>query len=178
MVDENVMTLLQQAVEAPSLAVAKSLVSAALVLLGEADSAKPPLPAQNDLPVIWGRDGLTGTDDPRMESASTHRMVDGKVEGVHLQVHVLPQTRYRIQSVEVIGESMAGGRTIAWVKQPSMEDVGLFMGYGGKTEELSNPLRHGAGQEIVVANPFNPPDRKSTRLNSSHEFVSRMPSSA
>ena len=30
----------------------------------------------------------------------------------------------------------------------------------------------------IVFRPQRPPDRKSTRLNSSHEFVSRMPSSA
>ena len=36
------------------------------------------------------------------------------------------------------------------------------------------PLR-AAGGEVRV---FNPPDRKSTRLNSSHSSVSRMPSSA
>ena len=32
--------------------------------------------------------------------------------------------------------------------------------------------------EIVMATYHDSPDRKSTRLNSSHEFVSRMPSSA
>ena len=32
--------------------------------------------------------------------------------------------------------------------------------------------------EIFGKNVFNESDRKSTRLNSSHEFVSRMPSSA
>ena len=34
-----------------------------------------------------------------------------------------------------------------------------------------------AGQDVVDLGMGNP-DRKSTRLNSSHEFVSRMPSSA
>ena len=48
----------------------------------------------------------------------------------------------------------------------------------------SQPIKD--GEEIlgkltkvkVVKNKVAPPDRKSTRLNSSHEFVSRMPSSA
>ena len=38
---------------------------------------------------------------------------------------------------------------------------------------------HGAGQRVAVhANPAEPGDRKSTRLNSSHAIPSRMPSSA
>ena len=34
------------------------------------------------------------------------------------------------------------------------------------------------GRNVVLDKKFGAPDRKSTRLNSSHEFVSRMPSSA
>ena len=34
------------------------------------------------------------------------------------------------------------------------------------------------GAKVILCSHLGKPDRKSTRLNSSHEFVSRMPSSA
>ena len=34
------------------------------------------------------------------------------------------------------------------------------------------------GRDVFIVQPTSPPDRKSTRLNSSHEWISRMPSSA
>ena len=34
------------------------------------------------------------------------------------------------------------------------------------------------GGSLIIMSHMGKPDRKSTRLNSSHEFVSRMPSSA
>ena len=38
--------------------------------------------------------------------------------------------------------------------------------------------KHSAGYDISTSETITIQDRKSTRLNSSHEFVSRMPSSA
>ena len=53
--------------------------------------------------------------------------------------------------------------------------VGRLVQAEGYDGELS-PAQWMALRYFARANPFS--DRKSTRLNSSHEFVSRMPSSA
>ena len=61
---------------------------------------------------------------------------------------------------------------------------------GGGVSGQAGALRHGIARALLLASEDNrpilkkagfltrDPDRKSTRLNSSHEFVSRMPSSA
>ena len=53
-------------------------------------------------------------------------------------------------------------------------------GYRGEREDLSGPavkeIMEAAGYEVVSVDVL--PDRKSTRLNSSHIQKSRMPSSA
>ena len=44
--------------------------------------------------------------------------------------------------------------------------------------ELAKTYQVRSGEEIMDWSHGQPPDRKSTRLNSSHEWISRMPSSA
>ena len=69
-----------------------------------------------------------------------------------------------------------------FVEAAVFRDVGGFPAnvYAGEEIELSrllrrSPLARGRSRVILASNPL---DRKSTRLNSSHEWISRMPSSA
>ena len=58
----------------------------------------------------------------------------------------------------------------------ALENVDLHIGFG-RIVGLLGPNGSGKTTLIKLANGLLQ-DRKSTRLNSSHEFVSRMPSSA
>ena len=56
----------------------------------------------------------------------------------------------------------------------SIEDVAMWYPYKGKDKAKAT----GKKNWIKAVDGVSLSDRKSTRLNSSHEFVSRMPSSA
>ena len=47
-----------------------------------------------------------------------------------------------------------------------------------ETGDMNYTLRRKSGGEKLKVKKYSPRDRKSTRLNSSHEWISRMPSSA
>ena len=68
-------------------------------------------------------------------------------------------------------ETVAAPRTY-WV--PEREDITIY----GILAALSDPTRLGIVRAIAERDECCPLDRKSTRLNSSHTSVSRMPSSA
>ena len=68
---------------------------------------------------------------------------------------IMPQYRSRTTTH---GRNMAGARS-------------LWRATGMKDGDFGKPI-------IAIANSFTQLDRKSTRLNSSHSSVSRMPSSA
>ena len=75
-------------------------------------------------------------------------------------------TRIMPAKFVLIGSGLAGGLLAAYLGRRGY-DVDLY-------ERRADP-REG---NIVGGRSINLADRKSTRLNSSHEFVSRMPSSA
>lgn len=126
---------------------------------GGSDENSPVNPVRpTEQAVIWGRDGLSGTGDPRRPSASHHEVREGLVTAVHTQVHVLPEKAYRCTSVSVIDEQSAGGRHVAYVGQVGgAETVALFTGYGGGLT-FDNTLYHAAREEVVIDGGFDPPD--------------------
>ena len=90
-------------------------------------------------------------------------------------------------------ELAEAGYTSLWLPPPSKGSGGLSVGYdcydgfdlGSKNQRDSYSTRYGTEAELLhmmeVAHRFGIRvylDRKSTRLNSSHEWISRMPSSA
>ena len=65
-------------------------------------------------------------------------------------------------------------KTIALLGQPNSGKSSLFNGLTGSRQHVGN----WPGKTVERKDGSFVQDRKSTRLNSSHEFVSRMPSSA
>ena len=55
---------------------------------------------------------------------------------------------------------------------------GMGSRMGVLTSEHPKCMTEISGRETILSRQLSQIDRKSTRLNSSHEFVSRMPSSA
>ena len=68
------------------------------------------------------------------------------------------------------------GEKFARLKAQNKKALVTFVTAGDPTREITVPLMHAmvkSGVDVIELG-----DRKSTRLNSSHESVSRMPSSA
>ena len=77
---------------------------------------------------------------------------------------------------EIIDELIRQGRSFAMYRNPGEEEPHFLMQTCGEVH-LIRKMEDLNGRTGFVIAPFRV-DRKSTRLNSSHEFVSRMPSSA
>ena len=79
------------------------------------------------------------------------------------------------------GAAPSRTKTGAWATGASNIDgrpLCLFQASHSITSEMENTPHRRARRMSVIRASFRKSDRKSTRLNSSHEFVSRMPSSA
>ena len=61
---------------------------------------------------------------------------------------------------------------------PVMEGSVVFNPASGDNNVFTNNIQSQFNQDVFINRNLSVSDRKSTRLNSSHEFVSRMPSSA
>lgn len=88
-------------------------------------------------PVVYGQNGYTDDGDPRGQSARGHAEKDGKVTGLHVNIHTLPDTKYRCTDVTVLSEDQSEGQTVVKIKVTDKagrvvrEWVALATGYGG-----------------------------------------------
>ena len=79
---------------------------------------------------------------------------------------------YKRRVIDIKSESFCGAK---WY------NATIWLG-SGQTTSCHHPLPHAIDPDAIKKNPSaihnTQKDRKSTRLNSSHEWISRMPSSA
>lgn len=120
--------------------------------------------------VIYGKGGMAGGDDPRQESARGHKQdANGKIIGMHVNVHVLPNTLYRCTNVAVISEEASKGQTVCFVSVKNKngqvaanERVVLATGYNGEVDKWDAILDPGNGnipvQHMLSGAGFNPPN--------------------
>ena len=85
--------------------------------------------------------------------------------------------KVRVESVLL---SVAGGRLQGQLIEAAADIRGNTVTSADISRVTSTGMHHatGVGRTVLHALPVGYSDRKSTRLNSSHEFVTRMPSSA
>lgn len=88
------------------------------------------------------------------ENTKQLRFENGLVTGIQLFIEEDSQSKYKVTELELIDETTAQGRTIAYCDSPSQ----LYLCYpyrrGYKNFENEIPV----GKEVVIANGFNPND--------------------
>lgn len=120
-------------------------------------------------PVVYGQSGYTDSADPRGVSARGHAQEGGKVTGLHVNVHTLPETKYRCTGVLVLTEDQSQGQTVVSVKVADREGrlvrewVALATGYGGGLNfdhvQASNGYKTDGSTELDLSGvTFMPPN--------------------
>ena len=125
------------------------------------------------------------TTVPRLELIGVSKSYNSLKANDQIHLKVMPG-----QIHAVLGENGAGKSTLMKIIYGAVKaDQGSLV-WNGKEESIDSPSmarKLGIGmvyqhfslfETLTVAENIYLGDRKSTRLNSSHEFVSRMPSSA
>ena len=133
-------------------------------------SGETPVPEPTqEKPVIYGKDGYTDGRDPRDDTAKGHRQdSNGKITGIHVNVHTLPDIRFRCTSVQVMSEEKSMGQTVCYVTVKNRagviqcnERVVLATGYnGGLTFDAILDAGNGnvPVEHMLSGGPFNPPN--------------------
>ena len=135
---------------------------------------QPPLMPQRRLTVIFASDmGLCGAYLPMLRKAAL-----SKVSGPCVIIGRKAQS-WRMPDAEVIAGSTAQLSALAARIEPA--DTAVHVLYTARINALSAEVKMVKIWPLPMADPHvlqEPEDRKSTRLNSSHRSLSRMPSSA
>ena len=130
----------------------------------------------------WTREGRLWVGEERGEWVAFGRLHDlGDAEGWVSGMRVLPTRRGQGLGGRLLNRLLSDARTIGVTALRAVIEDGNFasrrlFGRFGFRPVVALTLRRGLARD-GPANPFYR-DRKSTRLNSSHRTVSRMPSSA
>ena len=147
-------------------------VTAALLGLGrikgiERPCIATPIPSKKGITVLLDS-GANANSKPK-------HLVEGAIMGSHYAKYILGVDKPTVGLLN-IGEEASKGNELAQATYPLLEKLKTISFYGN-VEGRDIPK---GTVDVVVCDGFvgNVIDRKSTRLNSSHEFVSRMPSSA
>lgn len=124
---------------------------------GAAEIARPELvevarPELVEVETCYGCGGRSGPGDPRQPNAQKHERVGGIVKGVHLTVHVKPDTKYRCVNAYLIDEEQAKGQTVIFVSvkrrdgATANERVLMATGYQGGPDQFDDYLEPGNGR--------------------------------
>ena len=149
-----------------------------------ADSPAPQRPARLvELPVGASEDRLVGSlDIERALTEGVKSFEPGLLAAAHRGVLYVDEVNLlHDHLVDLLLDAAALGRAYVEREGVSVQHAARFLLVGTMNPEegeLRPQLLDRFGLTVEVAAPREPGDRKSTRLNSSHPVLSRMPSSA